>query len=245
MLKASYPLIRRTRVPNLWSWIIYPENINNSSITLKITHTKEEQNSVYPGQGSQTKSTSIPTQSVRAHVKYFAHRIHSSTLWSSEKRAVQSTQSASCSFSSVESSAKGTVRSVSESDGLSDEVGSRQTTLFRPFEGPRRAFVAKRFVFGFSVLFDFLFLSCPNKISVRWTHYFFTVPPRGFGCRFRLGTQLISDARRASAEVNGEKLAKLNDGWSPVFTKAGWFTGAASVSTEARGKSCGLKMSQG
>jgi len=41
---------------------------------------------------------------------------------------------------------------------------------------------------------------------------FATVPPRGFGCRFRLGTALISDAWRASAEVNGEKLAEVNDG---------------------------------
>jgi len=42
--------------------------------------------------------------------------------------------------------------------------------------------------------------------------------------------------------VNGKKLSELNDGWSLVFTKAGWFTGPASVSSEARGKSCGLKM---
>jgi len=41
---------------------------------------------------------------------------------------------------------------------------------------------------------------------------FFAVPPRGFGCRYRLGTALIPDARRASAEVNGEKLVELNDG---------------------------------
>jgi hypothetical protein len=33
---------------------------------------------------------------------------------------------------------------------------------------------------------------------------FFAVPPRVFGYRFRLGTGLISDIRRASAEVNGE-----------------------------------------
>jgi hypothetical protein len=42
--------------------------------------------------------------------------------------------------------------------------------------------------------------------------------------------------------VNGEKLEELKEGWSLVFTKAGWFTGAASVFPEARGKSCGLKM---
>jgi hypothetical protein len=41
---------------------------------------------------------------------------------------------------------------------------------------------------------------------------FLAVPPRGFGFRFRLGTALISDDRRFSAEVNGEKLAELNDG---------------------------------
>jgi hypothetical protein len=43
---------------------------------------------------------------------------------------------------------------------------------------------------------------------------FFAVPPRGFGFRFRLGTGLISDDQRTSAEVNSEKLAELNDGWS-------------------------------
>jgi len=64
-------------------------------------------------------------------VKRFAHRIHSSPVWSSEKRSVQNTQSASCSFSSVEYSEKGTARSVSESDGMTDRVGSRQTLLFR------------------------------------------------------------------------------------------------------------------
>ena len=57
----------------------------------------------------------------------------------------------------------------------------------------------------------------------------FAAPIRGFGFRFRLGTGLISGDRRASAEVNGEKLAELNDGRSLVFTKAGWFTGAACV----------------
>jgi len=41
---------------------------------------------------------------------------------------------------------------------------------------------------------------------------FFAAPPRGFGFRFRLGTGLISDDQRASAEVNGKKLAELNDG---------------------------------
>jgi hypothetical protein len=56
---------------------------------------------------------------------------------------------------------------------------------------------------------------------------FFAVLPRGFGFRFRLGTGLISDDRRASAEVNGDKLAELNDDWSLAFIKARWFTGAA------------------
>jgi hypothetical protein len=41
--------------------------------------------------------------------------------------------------------------------------------------------------------------------------------------------------------VNGEKL-EHKDGWSLVFTKAGWFTGAASMFPDARGRSCGLMM---
>jgi hypothetical protein len=80
-----------------------------------------------------------------SHLQYFTHRIHSSPLWSSEKRPVQNTQSAPCSpSSSVESLARGTANSVSESDGTSDGVGSWQTLLFRLFEGPRRAFDASR-----------------------------------------------------------------------------------------------------
>jgi len=101
--------------------------------------------------------------SVRTHLKYFAHRIHSSRLWSSGKRPVQKSQSAACSSSS----SKGTVMSVYESDRVSDRDGSRQTLLFSLFEGSRRAFDSKPIGFGFSGLFDFLFLTCHNKISVR------------------------------------------------------------------------------
>jgi hypothetical protein len=96
-LKSSPPVIRCTHVPNLGRWIIYPESTKNSYRILKIANTKEEQNSVYPWQGSQTKSSPIPTQSVCAHLKYFAHCIHSSILWSSEKWPVQNTPSVSCS----------------------------------------------------------------------------------------------------------------------------------------------------
>jgi hypothetical protein len=41
--------------------------------------------------------------------------------------------------------------------------------------------------------------------------------------------------------MNGEKLAELTDGRSPIFIKARWFTEAPFVSTESRGKLCGLK----
>jgi len=57
-----------------------------------------------------------------------------------------------------------------------------------------------------------------------------------------LATALIADARRASAVVNGEKLEQLNDGKSMVFTKAGRYTGASSLSPEARVETCRLKM---
>jgi hypothetical protein len=62
-----------------------------------------------------------------------------------------------------------------------------------------------------SGLFDFLFLSCFNKLFESELT-FFAVPPRGFGFTFRLGTCLISDYRRGTAKVNGEKLAELDDG---------------------------------
>jgi hypothetical protein len=41
---------------------------------------------------------------------------------------------------------------------------------------------------------------------------FFAIPPRGFGISLRLGTELLSDDRRGTAVVNGEKLAELDDG---------------------------------
>ena len=56
------------------------------------------------------------------------------------------------------------------------------------------------------------------------------------------GTALISDGQRASAVVNGEKLAQMNNARSMVFTITGPFTGASSVSSETRGNSCGLNM---
>jgi hypothetical protein len=92
-----------------------------------------------------TKSSSIQAQSMCAHMKYFAHRTHSSPLWSSGKRPMQNTQSASCSLSfPVESSATGTPSSVSESDGVLDGVESRQTLLYRLFKEPRTAIDASR-----------------------------------------------------------------------------------------------------
>jgi hypothetical protein len=42
--------------------------------------------------------------------------------------------------------------------------------------------------------------------------------------------------------MTSKKLAELTDGRSLVFTKARWFTEAASVSSAARGKLCGLKL---
>jgi len=92
-----------------------------------------------------------------AHLKYFAQRIHSSPQRSSEKRPVQYTQSSSCSSSSLESSAKGTDRSVSESDGVSDGAGSRQTLLFRLFEGPTREFNASLLVLDLVACLVFFF----------------------------------------------------------------------------------------
>jgi len=59
--------------------------------------------------------------------------------------------------------------------------------------------------------------------------------------KFRLGTWLITDAWRASIEVNGEKLAEQNNGWSLVFNKQDG-SHEQDVSSEGRGKSSGLEM---
>jgi hypothetical protein len=119
---------------------------------------------------------------MRSHLQYFAYSIHSSTLWSSEKRPVQNTQSVSCSSSSsVESSSRRTVNSASKYDGVSDGVGSRKTLLFRLFEGQRRAFDAGRKVLNLVACLIFLFLSCLKIFFEGELVIFFAVPTRGFG----------------------------------------------------------------
>jgi len=151
-VKASYLQISCPRVPNMGRWIIYTESTKNSYKIWKICK--------YKGWKLRTK--------------HFAHRILSSPLWSSEKRPVQNTKSMSCSSSSsIESSVKGTARSVSESDGVSDRVGSWQTHVFRSFEGPRRTFDASRLVLDLVVCFIFFFwVASTSFFFVRWTRYF-------------------------------------------------------------------------
>jgi hypothetical protein len=158
----------------------------------------------YPGKGSQTKSSSIPVHSVCARLKYFTHPIHSSLLWYSEKRPVQNTQSASFSSTSVESSAKGTARSVFEPYKVSDGVGSRQTLSSVCLEDQEEHWTQADW-FWITRAVWFPFSELPQHIFCNEFDIFFAVQPRVFGCVFRLGTELISDARRASAEVNGAK----------------------------------------
>jgi len=98
--------------------------------------------------------------------------------------------------------------------------------------------------------FDWFWVTCPLVFfSVSSTNFRFSelvifcaVLPQVCGCGFRPDRGLISDVRRASAEVYGEKVTELSNGLSLVFTKAKWFTGAASVSSEARINSCVLNM---
>jgi hypothetical protein len=54
--------------------------------------------------------------------------------------------------------------SVSECDGVSDVVRSRQTLLFRLFEGPRRAFYASRQALDLVACLIFIFLSCLKNV---------------------------------------------------------------------------------
>jgi hypothetical protein len=192
----------------------------------------------YPWQGSQTKSSSIPAQSVCVHMKHLARRIQSSPLWSSEKRPVQNKKSASFISSYVESSARGTASSVSECDsgfgGLGvcmlasgtqdrgfapdrsrrifpagkihsmqyDTIQTTQTTIESTIPGqwgtrygqkkviecqteldPGKHFSSaflkdqeehwtQPIGFGFSGLFNFIFLNYLNNYFVRWIRYF-------------------------------------------------------------------------
>jgi hypothetical protein len=96
--------------------------------------------------------------------------------------------------------------------------------------------------FALSGLFEFLFLSCLNILPVRWTRHFLCCSTTRVWIYFRLGKGLMSDTRETSVEVNGENLEEMNDGWSLVLTKTGWFTGAAFIFPDALRKSCGLNM---
>ena len=150
-------------------------------------------------------------------------------------------------FFRVESSTKGTGRSVSETDGVT-ELGPDKPFSPFIFEGPRRACDPSRVVLYlvaclifFSELPQQNFCKSNSWFSLLLHHEYL---PAGSGLAQRWYEYLMLGD---SAEVNGEKWTELNDGWSLVFTKAGWFTGAASVFSEARGKSCDLKifLSQG
>jgi hypothetical protein len=175
---------------------------------------------------------------VYAHLKYFAHHIQSSPLWSSEKQPVQYTQSAS---SSVKLSSKGTARSASRSDGVSDGVGARQTLLFHLFEEPSRAFDASCLVLDLVPRLIFFFWVAPTNFfkvnslfSLLFCHECLAVGPG-----LAHGWYLMLGYSQQKWTVNTNRTAYV---WLKVFTKAGWFTGATSVSSEARGKSCGLEM---
>ena len=74
-----------------------------------------------------------------------------------ETTSTEHTISVCSSSPSIESSEKGTARSVSESDGVSDRTRSRQTLLVRLFEGPRREFDAGRLVLDLVACFIFFF----------------------------------------------------------------------------------------
>jgi len=134
------------------------------------------------------------------------------------------------------------LRSVSESDGMTDGVASRQTTslpsVWRTKKGIRR----KSIDFGFSGLFDFLFLRCPYKFSVRWTRYFLCCSTTSIWLLVQAWHRADIYCSESLRRSERWKLTEVNSGWSLVFINVGWFTGATSVSSDARGKSCVLKM---
>jgi hypothetical protein len=170
-VKASYPLIRCTCVPNLG------EGVNNLHRKHKkwLQNLKSYKYEEYKLRTKQYLSMTRLTNRVCAPIWDIWHIVSTLLHCGLQRNDQYRTQSASCSSSSVELSVKGTSRSVSESDGMSDGVGSRQTLLFCHFEGPRRAFNASWLVLEVLDLVAcmiFFFLSWPNKLSVKWTHYF-------------------------------------------------------------------------
>jgi hypothetical protein len=120
-VKSSYPLIRRTRFPYLGRWIIYRESTKNNYGILKITNTKDN---------TKNKTVFIPEKAHKQNLPSYQHTVcvcvrpseifrasyplFSIVVFRETTSTEQNTQSAYYSSSSVDSSAKGTARSVFE-----------------------------------------------------------------------------------------------------------------------------------
>jgi hypothetical protein len=101
-----------------------------------------------------------------AHLKYFAHRIPSSRLWSSEKRPVKNAQSASCSSSSDYRQRKEQLGQCPNMMVCRTELDPGKPFFFVLLKKQEEHSTQVDW-FWFSGLFDFLFLGCRNKLSVR------------------------------------------------------------------------------
>ena len=115
----------------------------------------------YPRQSSQTKSSSMPAQSVvrPPETMHTSYPVSSIVVF---RETTSTVQPASCSLSSsVASSARGIANSVSDSDGVSDLDPSKHFSSV--FLKDQEEHSTQSLGFGFSGLFDFLFLSCLNK----------------------------------------------------------------------------------
>ena len=208
-VKASSSQIRHTRVPNMGRWIIYKENTKDS---YKIRKKKIQIQRIQ----TKNKTVFIPDKVHKQNLPPYQHKvcapiwnishIISTLLHYGLQRNDQYRTHNQRLVPLHPSNHQRKERLV-----LCWNLIKCQTELdpgkpsLLSFWSTKKNIRRKPIDFGFSGLFYFHFMSCPNKFSVSEFDIFFAVLPQVFGCRFKFGTGLISDARRDSAEVNGEK----------------------------------------
>jgi hypothetical protein len=127
---------------------------------LQLQSLKTKNNTVFIPDKAQKQNLPPYQHKVCAPICNILHTV-SAPLHSGLQRNDQCRTHDQC-LSSVESSARETGSSVSESDGVSDGDGSRQTLLFHLFEGPGRAFDARRHALDVAACLIFSFRAASN-----------------------------------------------------------------------------------
>ena len=154
--------------------IIYAKGTKNSYRILKIQIERLQ---------TKNKTVFIPDRACKQNLPPYQHKVCAPicNIWhivstllhcGLRRKYRHRTQSASCSPSSDESQRKEQLDQCPIlMEGQTEFIPANPS--LPSFWRTKTAIRRKPTCFGFSALFDFLFLNCPNKFPVRWTRYFF------------------------------------------------------------------------